>query len=116
MGKAWKELEKTTAKILGGKRVIRRSYSEKSVDVKIKDFPTFKIDCKRYKKFRVFSLYEEVKKKYCKSSKDRAVLVLRQHNKATKLAVIDLKLLGKFLDFIRKVKTKEGMKNEPSQT
>ncbi len=101
MSKAWKDLEKKTAEILHGKRVIRKSYGEKNVDVKIKDFPTFKIDTKRYKRFRAFSFFEEVKKKYCKKPKDNAILVLRQHNKATKLAVIDLKLLGRFLDFVR---------------
>ena len=104
MSKAWKDLEKKTAEILSGKRVIRERYGEKNVDVKIKDFPTFKIDTKRYKKFRVFSFYEEVKKKYCKTPNDKTILVLRQHNKVTKLAVIDLKLLGRFLDFIREKK------------
>jgi len=101
MSKAWKDLEKTTAVILKGKRIIRKSYGEKKPDVKLKDFPTFKIDTKRYKKFRAFSLYEEVKKRYCKKSTDETILVLRQHNKVTKLAVIDLQLLGRFLDFIR---------------
>ena len=108
MSKAWKDLEKKTAEILGGKRVIRKSYGEKSVDVKIKDFPTFKIDTKRYKKFRAFSFFEQVKSKYCKKPKDKPILVLRQHNKATKLAVIDLKLLGRFLDFIREHGGQDG--------
>jgi len=108
MSKAWKDLEKTTAKILGGKRVIRTSYGEKNVDVDIKDFPSFKVDAKRYKKFRVFSFYEEVKEKYCKTSKDKPILILRQHNKKTKLAVIDLLLLGEFLDFIRQKEGQNG--------
>jgi len=101
MNKAWKDLEKTAAFILKGKRIIRTSYGEKKPDVKIKDFPTFKIDTKRYKKFRVFSLYEEVKKRYCEKPQDKTILILRQHNKQTKLAVIDLNLLGQLLDFIR---------------
>ena len=102
MNKAWKDLEKTTALILGGKRIIRQSYSQISPDVKLKDFPSFKIDTKRYKKFRIFSLYEEVKKRYCKKPNDKPILVLRQHNKVTKLAVIDLNLLAGFLNYIRK--------------
>ena len=101
MSKAWKDLEKTTAKILKGIRVIRMSYSEVSPDVELADFPSFKIDTKRYKKFRVFSLYEEVKKRYCEKPSDETILVLRQHNKVTKLAVIDLHLLAKLLDFVR---------------
>jgi len=57
MSTAWKSLEKTTAKILKGRRIIRMSYSEISPDVKLKDFPSFKIDTKRYKRFRVFLLF-----------------------------------------------------------
>jgi len=108
MSTAWKSLEKTTAIILKGKRIIRKSYGEKKPDVKLKDFPSFKIDTKRYKRFRAFSLYEEVKKRYCKKSSDKTILVLRQHNKATKLAVIDLNLLAQFLDFIREKEGQSG--------
>ena len=108
MSKAWKGLEYKTAEILGGKRISRIGYHEVKPDVDIKDFPSFKIDAKRYKKFRVFSLYEQVKKRYCKTSKDKPILILRQHNKATKLAVIDLNLLGKFLDFIREKEGQDG--------
>jgi len=104
MSTAWKSLEKTTAKILKGRRIIRESYSQKSPDVALDDFPSFKIDTKRYKRFRAFSLYEEVKKRYCEKPGDETILVLRQHNKVTKLAVIDLNLLAKLLDFVRENK------------
>ena len=113
MGQAWKDLERTTAKILGGKRVIRADYSEKNVDVEIEDFPRFKVDTKRYKKFRAFSLYEQVREKYCKEATDEPILVLRQHNKKTKLAVIDLNLLGAFLDFIRERGGQHGFDENP---
>ena len=108
MSKAWKDLEKTTALVLRGRRIIRQSYSEVNCDVILEDFPSFKIDAKRYKKFRVFSLYEEVKKKYCKQPDDELILVLRQHNKVTKLAVIDLNLLADFLDYIREKGGQDG--------
>ena len=98
---AWKHLEDTAAKILGGKRVQRKAYHEKKSDIIIKDFPSFKLDTKRYKLFRAFSLYEQVRERYCKKSSDSAILILRQHNKVTKLAVIDIKLLAKFMDFVR---------------
>jgi len=99
--KAWKALERTTAKKLRGKRVWRASYSIEDVDVNIPDFPSFKIDTKRYKKFRTFALYEKMKAKYCKSAKDNAILILRQWNKQTKLVVIDIDLFAKLLDFVR---------------
>ena len=101
MGKAWKELEKTVAKTLGGKRVSRTYYGESNTDVIVPDFPQLKIDCKRYKRFRAFSLFEEVRKKYCKKPDDQAVLVLRQHGKKTKLAVIDLDYFAKLIDHVR---------------
>ena len=104
MSKAWKGLEYKTAEILKGKRIIRQSYSDKKPDVEIEDFPSFKIDTKRYQRFKAFSLYEEVKKRYCEKLNDKTILVLRQSNTGTKLAVIDLKLLGHFLDFIREKK------------
>ena len=97
----WKELEKDTAKILGGERVSRVNYGKSDVDVKVADFPFFKIDTKRYKKFFVYSLYETVKKKYCKKPKDEAILIVRQSGKHNVLAVIDLNLLGKMLNIIR---------------
>ena len=104
MGKAWKDLERTSAKILGGERVIRKHYGERNSDVDIADFPAFKVDSKRYKKFATFTLYEETKKKYCKKPGDQPILILRQHNKQTKLAVIDLELLAKLLNFVREHK------------
>jgi len=110
MGKAWKDLERTAAKILGGKRIIREHFGVKKPDVKLKDFPNFKIDTKRYKKFRVFSLYEEVKKRYCKKPVDQVILVLRQHNKQTKLAVIDLNLLAKLINFVREKEGQNGFR------
>jgi hypothetical protein len=64
----WKQLERDSAKVLGGIRVSRgANFGIDDVDVKIDDFPSFKVDSKRYKRFAVFSLYETVKKKYCKN-------------------------------------------------
>ena len=98
----WKQTERDTAKVLGGMRVSRGSnFSVSDVDVKIDDFPSFKVDSKRYKRFAAFSLYEEVKRKYCPKATDEPILILRQAGKHTMLAVIDLKLLGKFMDYIR---------------
>lgn len=98
----WKQLERDAAAVLKGERVSRGSdFGKTDVDVKIEDFPSFKVDTKRYKKFRVFSLFDIVKKKYCKTDKDIPILILRQANKKYILAVIDLKLLSKFMEFVR---------------
>ena len=98
----WKQLERDSAKLMGGQRVSRGAdFGVEDVDVKIEDFPSFKVDTKRYKKFAVYPLYESVKKKYCKSPEDNAILILRQSGKHIKLAVIDLDLLIKFMNFVR---------------
>lgn len=109
MSKAWKQLEKSSAQILGGTRVIRKSYGERNTDVDIEDFPSFKVDSKRYKRLQTFTLYEEVKRKYCKKPTDKPILILRQHNKNTKLAVVDLELFAKLLNFVREKKGQENI-------
>jgi len=107
---SWKSLEKTTAEILGGKRNIRVSYSERNTDVFVKDFPQLKIDSKRYKRHAAYTLYLKVQKKYCKDDKDIPVLILRQNNKQTVLAVIDIKFLGKLLNIVRHKEAYEELK------
>lgn len=105
----WKQLERDTALILGGKRISRGAdFGQTDVDVKIEDFPSFKIDTKRYKRLQTFSLFDTVKKKYCKNPQDEPVLVLRQSGKQYILAVIKLDLLGKILNIIRQ----KGAQNE----
>lgn len=107
MSKAWKNLEYDIAKLLGGKRIIRQSYSDKKPDVYLEDFPNFKIDTKRRKKSAALSLYNEVKKRYCEKKGDEAIVIIRQHNKKTALAVIDAKLLARFINFIRERKEQD---------
>jgi len=98
----WKQLERDTATVLGGERVTRgANFGSKDVDVKISDFPSFKVDTKRYKRFRVFSLFDLVKKKYCKKPQDKPILIIRESNRKYVLAVIDLDLLGQLLNFVR---------------
>jgi hypothetical protein len=105
----WKQLERDTAAVLGGQRVTRgANFGKEDVDVEIPDFPSFKVDAKRYKRFRVFSLFDLVKKKYCKNPQDKPILIIRESNRKYVLAVINLNLLGKFLEYIRK----KGEQNE----
>ena len=109
ISKQWKALERDTAKVLKGKRVSRGyDFGISDIDVDIPDFPSFKVDTKRRKKAQVLSLYKLVKKKYCNKPTDDAVLVIREHNSKLKLAVIDLELLGKFLDYIRETGGQRG--------
>ncbi|MFA5460088.1 MAG: hypothetical protein WC283_02015 [Candidatus Paceibacterota bacterium] len=107
----WKQLERDTALILGGKRISRGAdFGKKNVDVKIPDFPFFKIDTKRYKRLQVFSLFDTLKKKYCKKPEHEGMLVLRQSGKKYILAVIDIKLLSKMLNIIRQKEAQNELK------
>ena len=105
MSKSWKNLEYDAANVLGGKRISRgANFSDSAPDVYIKDFPNFKVDTKRRKRSNALTLYNEVKDKYCHESSDEPILIIRQHFKKTSLAVIDIKLLAKFMNFIRENK------------
>jgi len=103
MSHQWKQLERDTAKVLGGKRISRGyDFGISDIDVEIPDFPSFKIDTKYRKTSQIFSLYRELKDKYCKKPSDTPILVVREHNSKFELAVINLELLGKFLNYVRK--------------
>ncbi len=103
MRSTWKDLEYDTADTLGGKRISRAgNYSESAPDVYIEDFPNFRIDTKRRKNSSALTLYKGVKDKYCHRKNDESIVIIRQHFKKTSLAVIDIKLLAKFMDFVRK--------------
>jgi hypothetical protein len=108
----WKVLERDTAKALKGRRISRGyDFGQTDIDVYIEDFPYFKVDSKRRKKSQVFTLFDEVKRKYCGSPKDEPILVIREWNRKYELAVIDLELLGRFLDFIRQKKGQREFNN-----
>ena len=101
MSKSWKKLEYDAAESLGGKRISRgANFSESVPDVYIEDFPNFMVDTKRRKRSNALTLYNEIKEKYC-SKNDEPILIIRQHFKKTALAVIDIKLLAKFMNFVR---------------
>lgn len=103
MGKSWKNLEYDAAETLGGKRISRgANFADSVPDVHIEDFPNFKIDTKRRKKSNTLTLYNIVKDKYCCEKNDESIVIIRQHFKKTALAVINIKLLAKFMNFVRK--------------
>lgn len=64
---AWKNLERETARKLGGRRISRGSdFSVSDVDVVVDDFPALRIDCKyRAGGFAHHALVDEIDKKYC---------------------------------------------------
>ena len=64
---AWKDLERSTARALGGQRILRGDDFRKSVpDVFVADRPRWKVDCK-YKSsgWAHHKILDEVRRKYC---------------------------------------------------
>lgn len=89
---SWKQLERTAAKLLGGKRVTRGADFSKSMpDV---DHDLFQIECK-YRKNGFKSLYDylEQAKGYDPKSLKLPLVVIQQKGKAP-LAVLSLKHFG----------------------
>lgn len=89
---SWKQLERTTAKMLGGKRVTRGADFSKSMpDV---DHDLFQIECK-YRKSGFKSLYDylEQAQGYDPESPKIPVAVIQQNGRAP-LVVLSLKHFG----------------------
>src|SRR5690242_9829839 len=90
--KAWKELEKRTAEKLGGKRILRGAdFSKSDDDVRLEDFPHWRIDCKsRERNLLHHSLLDKVRKKYCKRPDDIAMLVTKRKRKHGEVVCMSL--------------------------
>lgn len=77
---AWKNFERETAKILGGRRIYRGDdFSRSDVDVALDDLPHYKIDNKYRKAHAHHSLMEEILRKYCVGDGTVPVLVTKHH-------------------------------------
>ena len=61
----WKDLERTAARKLVGRRVIREDFFEVAPDVLCPDFGLV-VDCKAHRRFAHHSRLDEVREKYCK--------------------------------------------------
>lgn len=95
----WKQLEKTAAAKLGGKRIVREDFFEKAPDVLVEDFGLI-IDAKAHKRFRHHSLLDTVAAKYCHDG-EVPVLVTKTHGQIGEYASLPLDALAALLDEIR---------------
>lgn len=106
MSDAWKALERTVAETLGGKRVHRANdFGVSDVDVKIEDFPHWKIDAKLRKRgWKHHAMLREVAKKYCRDVGDMALLVTKnggEHGAVVSLSLRDFGILTATLRALR---------------
>lgn len=98
---AWKNLERETAEVLGGVRVLRGDdFSKSDVDVRLDDIPYLKIDCKYRVSHSHHTLMEEIREKYC-DIPDIPVLVTKHHNQKGAYVTIPLDYFGRLLRCVR---------------
>jgi hypothetical protein len=98
----WKQLERSAAESLGGKRVVRGAdFSVSEVDVRIEDFPHLKVDCKAYNAFSHHSLMAEIQNKYCKDEDDVPVLVTKASRQIGEYVTIPLEHYARMLERVR---------------
>jgi hypothetical protein len=106
---AWKNWERKVAEKLKGKRVLRgNDFSKKSVDVKIKDFPTLKLDCKFRQKWAHHKFLAEIIRKYCTKPGDIPVLLTKTPRQIGGIVCIPLDAFAVLLDSIRELRQERG--------
>jgi hypothetical protein len=105
MSNAWKDLERSVAKKLGGRRKLRGAdFSQKDSDVDLPDFPHWKLDAKYRAKQAHHKLLREVREKYCKSEHDMPVLITKAKGERGAVVCLDLD------DFVGLVGALRGLK------
>ena len=93
MSQAWKDLERTVAAKLGGRRKLRgANFAEEDFDVEVTDFAHWRIDAKYRARHAHHTLLREVRKKYCKDSTAVPLLVTKargEHGEVVSMSLDD---------------------------
>ncbi len=101
MAKAWKNLERQTAKVLGGRRILRLTAPAPSflscADVELPDFRGLKIDTKYRARWAHHSALEEICRKYCEQQWQEPVLVTKERGQHGAYVTIRLGFLARLL-------------------
>ena len=100
----WKVLERETAAVLGGRRIIRESWLQSCPDVDVPDFPELRVDCKAYARFRHHALADSIVKKYG----GEPLLITKSFNQTGAYATVRLSYLAALLDKVRNTTPKRG--------
>jgi len=93
------------AKILGGERIIRHSYSEKIHDVDVPLMPHWKVDSKKYNRFKHHSLLETIRQKYCTCKEEVPILVTQEKSKRLMLITMPIEEMARILEQVRELGT-----------
>lgn len=100
----WKDLERTAARKLRGRRFPRwLDFGQSAPDVVVDDFPELVIDAKAYRRFAHHTLIEDIEAKYC-SSGDVPVLITKHSGQVGEYATVPLDFLALLLDEVRRAR------------
>lgn len=97
----WKDLERTTARKLRGRRIVRQDFFESSPDVEVPDLGIL-AECKAYKRFG-FHLHMAQAAKYCREG-ETPILITKSANQIGEYATVPLDFLAGLLDEVRAAK------------
>jgi len=108
MSDRWKDLERTAARKLGGRRFPRwRDLFEKAVDVVVPDFPDLRIDCKSRARFSHHRFLREIDTKYCNANQS-PVLITKGHGETGEVVSMPLDTLAGLLNELRTLRRRAG--------
>ncbi len=95
----WKDLERTAARKLGGRRIIRADFYESAPDVLVDDFHLV-VDAKAHARFSHHTLLDAIQKKYCDEGQT-PVLVTKHEGQHGEYVTLPLNTLAALLREIR---------------
>lgn len=109
---AWKNAERSVAKLLRGKRVLRGAdFSVEDVDVIVPDFPELRIDSKYRQRHAHHTFVDEIVRKYCSKAGDEPVLVTKHARQKSAYVTVRLELFATLLDRIRAINNNSQPRN-----
>lgn len=94
----WKALEKTSARKLRGRRIVRQDFFESSPDVVVEDFSL--VVERKSRKNHAFHAFLQQAQKYCLAD-ETPVLITKSANQIGEFATLPLDTLAELLDEIR---------------
>ena len=95
----WKDLERTAARKLGGRRIVRADFFERAPDVLVPDF-NLVVDAKAHAIFAHHTLLDTIRQKYCHEGQV-PVLVTKHAGQHGEYATLPLNTLAALLREIR---------------
>lgn len=96
----WKDLERTAARKLGGRRVVREHLFDSAPDVLVPDFKLL-VECKAYQRFKHHTLLDTAREKYCHHD-EVPCLVTKHSGQRGEYCTVPLDWLAGVLDRLRK--------------